>query len=78
MAWGSGRRYSLRPLAAQYLGLFEHGLGRLLLLIWRVAVAAEDAFDHDANPRPHVFPQGPINGDAVAHGADELLGDGAE
>ncbi len=48
------------PVEGEELGLFENSLGRLLLLVGRIAVPAQDAFDQHAQMGPDVFPDGPV------------------
>ena len=49
-----------------------------LLLVGRVAVPAENPPHVTAEVRAHVLTERPVDGDVVAHGLDELAGDGAE
>src|SRR5690554_2829975 len=61
-----------RPLRGEQLRLLDHGLRRLLLLVRRVAVLAQDAADHDAEPCPYVLAHGPVDGDVVADRVHQL------
>jgi hypothetical protein len=64
------------PVGAEQLGLFEDGVSRLLLLVGRVAVFAENALDCDADFGADGFALGPVDGDVVANGSHQLLSDG--
>lgn len=55
------------PFVRQHLCLLQYRLRRLLLLVRRVAVFAQDAFDAHAHLCPHILPHRPIDGDIAAH-----------
>jgi hypothetical protein len=60
------------------LRLLQHRLRRLLLLVRRVAVLAQDALDEHAELGANVLAQGPVDGHVGAHGLDELARDAAQ
>ena len=66
---------SSHPFLRQHLGLLQHGLRRLLLLVRRVAVLAQDALHDHAQLRPHVLAHRPVDGDVLPHRLDQLAGD---
>ena len=66
---------SCRPLPTQKLGLLQHRLGRLLLLVRRVAVLAEERFDDGPHLGPGGLLDGPVDGHVRADGVDQLVGD---
>jgi hypothetical protein len=49
------------PILAEEFGLLENCLGRLLLLVGRIAILSENAFDHCAQLGADAFFDGPIN-----------------
>ena len=63
------------PASGQHLRLVQHGERRLLLLVWRVAVPAQDPTDQHAELGADVLPQRPVDGDVAPHGVDHLAGD---
>ncbi len=65
-------------MITQRSGLLEDEVRRSFLLIGRVAVVAEDPFHFDTDARADRFTLGPVDGDAVADGLDQLVGDLAE
>jgi hypothetical protein len=69
---------SAGPVGAEELCLGEDGLGGFFLLVGRVAVLAEDAFDGDADLGADGFALGLVNGDGVADALHQLVGDGFE
>ena len=66
---------SRRPGGRQDFRLLQHRLRRLLLLVRRIPVLAQDAPDKPAQVRPHVLAQRPVDGDVAADGLDQLAGD---
>lgn len=66
------------PDFGQHFRLLQHCLRRLLLLVGRIAVFAEDTLDEHAQLRADVFADGPVDGDVFAHRFDQLPRDGAE
>ena len=73
--WGSGGG---EEGFGEGFGLFEDDQGGLVLLVGRVAVAAEDALDGDAELGADVGAQCPVEGGVAADGFDEFAGDGAQ
>ena len=57
---------SLHPVRAEQLGLFQDGLDRFFLQVWRAAVLVQDALHDDSNLCPRTFAQGPVDGHADA------------
>ena len=55
--------------------LLQHRLRRLLLLVRRVAVLAQDALHEDPELGADVLADGPVDGDVGADGLDQLAGD---
>lgn len=65
-------------MVREQLGLLEHRVRGGLLLVGRVAVFAEDAFDDNAELGPDGFLDGPVDADVPSDGVDQLAGDRAE
>jgi hypothetical protein len=57
---GQRDRVLRRQVATDKLGLLDHGLGRLLLLVGRVPVLPEDALDEDAELGACAFLERPV------------------
>jgi hypothetical protein len=67
-----------RPRSGQDLGLLQYCQRCLLLLVRRVSIFTQDAFDKHPQLGAHVLAQRPINRDIVADDCDQLPGDDAE
>jgi hypothetical protein len=72
-AWVALMRLPILPIKAPPV---PHGLCGLFLLVWRVAMPAQDALDQDAQVGAHVFAYGPVDGHVVPDSLDQLPGDG--
>ena len=58
-------------------GLLQHCSRRCLLFVRGIAVPSQHAFHENAEFRPDVFPQGPVDGDVASDSRDELAGNAA-
>ena len=67
-----------RPSLRKDFSLLQDRPRRLLLLVRRVPVLAQDAPDQPAQVRPHVLTQRPVDGDVAAHGLYQLASNVAQ
>jgi len=63
-----------RPVLTENFRLLEDKLGSTCLLVRRVAVFSKNTLDIHTHMSTDVFPDGPVDGDAVAHRLNQLLG----
>jgi hypothetical protein len=66
---------AIGPVTKENVSLLHNTLGGAGLFVGRVAVAAKNAFDQHSHLGADVFAVGPVDGDAVSHGAKEFLSD---
>src|SRR5690349_21696559 len=66
------------PIRTEHLGLRKYRLRGLLLLVGRVPMLLENAFNHDAQLCTHALSFGPVDGDVLPYGLDEVPRDRPE
>ena len=64
------RLHHSRPISRKNLRLLEHCQCRLLLFVRRIAVFAQNSFDHDTQLRAHRFFDCPVNRHVSVHHFD--------
>ena len=65
----------LRPDGRQHLRLFKHRLRRLLLLVGRVSVLAQNAFNRPSEVGANILSNCPVDHNIAPHRHDQLSSD---